>query len=366
MKELRFDFSAPALPQADVRATTDWHADNAGRRGRSDTAISPAIRLVFLSAIALNAVLSACVMGVLAGAAGEKILPLASTCSKLKAATEVRAAACFEAAPVPRPSDDPVSPPIELPVPIMALPFEPDVADQEPEADENADVIQVYQESQPGESPMLHNWKTLKFAAAMAAALSAAHLASAQEQESAKTILDRLGQMDSEIKKSFQNLQLDMKTLQGRVIEHRADIDLLKTKVSDLEDNLKLVRDQLDDLRKKLPGEIALFSPVTKDNFEELRNRLSNIEQKLNESSSRVALSPSGTVGRLMLVNLYNEDLVFTVNGQTYRVPAGRTMPVDNVPAGAVSYELISPTWGRRAQTTTRLAANETLTLTAQ
>lgn len=243
------------------------------------------------------------------------------------------------------------------------------------------DRILVYLDAMhQGDTPMLNTWKQLNLAAVFAAALATSQGA-AVAQDDIKTVIEQLKSMDGEIKMAFKTLNADVKSLddemkniktnmtglQSSVLNQGKDVDAMNIKVRDLEKTVKQLRFELDDMRQKLPGEIALFAPVTKDSLDEMKNRIRDLELKLAESQSakRISLAPANT-GRIMLVNLYNEDLVFTVNGQTYRVPAGRSTPVDNVPVGTVSYEMISPTWGRRASTQTNLAANETLTLTAQ
>ena len=68
----------------------------------------------------------------------------------------------------------------------------------------------------------------------------------------------------------------------------------------------------------------------------------------------------------MQLVNDYSEELLFLVNGRAYRVAPGTTHTVEEMPAGAFNYEVISPTWGSRARNTPMLAAGETFTITAR
>jgi len=272
----------------------------------------------------------------------------------------------FEAKQLPR---------LDAPPEITVAPLAPEL----PQDDERIFVYEIHH----GESPMLNTWKQLRLASFLAAAMTVAAPIPAIAQEDPKVLEGLIKSMDTDIKAAFKGLRADVKlvdddvknlktgmtNLQSTVIIQGEDLIKLTTKVGELEKNIKDLRRELDDMRQKLPGDITFYAPVTKESFEELKNRLKDIEQKLTEqgSSKRIALAPATTnTGRLMLVNLYNEDLDFRVNGQSYRVPAGRSMPIDNVPAGSVSYEMTSPTWGRRASTTTNLTANETLTLTAQ
>ena len=99
--------------------------------------------------------------------------------------------------------------------------------------------------------------------------------------------------------------------------------------------------------------------------LEEIRSRLEQIEKSLKNGTSRFAMSPPAT-SRVLLVNLYPEELLFTVNGRPYPVPPNTTMPLENQMPGALTYEVISRTWGLRAANTTTLRPNETFTLTAR
>ena len=82
------------------------------------------------------------------------------------------------------------------------------------------------------------------------------------------------------------------------------------------------------------------------------------------QQRNRIALSPS-TTGRIMFVNLYSDELLFAVNGKPYRVPAGRTVAIDNQPAGTFTYEVISSVHGPLRRTTTVLSPSETVTISA-
>ena len=60
-----------------------------------------------------------------------------------------------------------------------------------------------------------------------------------------------------------------------------------------------------------------------------------------------------------MLSNRYPEEMLFIVNGTSYRVAPGSTRVLDPQPAGTITYEVLSPTWGLLRRRTTTLAANE-------
>lgn len=87
------------------------------------------------------------------------------------------------------------------------------------------------------------------------------------------------------------------------------------------------------------------------------------------EASQRLSMSPpNGTIantGRVMLVNLYSEELLFIINGASYRVPANKSRMIENVPTGTLRYEVFADRWGSLENRITTLAAGDTFTLSA-
>src|SRR6266436_4394190 len=104
------------------------------------------------------------------------------------------------------------------------------------------------------------------------------------------------------------------------------------------------LRIELDDLKKKAPSSTkAMYPPPDKADLDDLKGRLGKIEDALGKLSSvpQTVLSPA-RVGRLRLVNEYHEELLFIVNGRSYRVAPGSTQQIEQVPTGAFTYEVIS------------------------
>lgn len=204
-----------------------------------------------------------------------------------------------------------------------------------------------------------------------------------------KSFEDRIDTLKETIKKSFDDVATDMGTIKtdlasqkGDLKKIRDDIDVVKddslkqrlqvadahAKIKQMEGALEKIRIDLDLLRTRepSPGKPAL----DKASVDEIKLKLGGIEQAILKllplTTNRIAMSPPSLTGRVVLVNLYQEELLFVVNQKPYRVAPGANLPVENVPAGVVNYEVISGTWGLRARTTTNLAANETFTLTAR
>src|SRR5207249_1722994 len=90
---------------------------------------------------------------------------------------------------------------------------------------------------------------------------------------------------------------------------------------------------------------------------------------KLGPTEKRTSAYPNGAAalktGRVAIVNLYSEDLLFVVNGVGHRVAARTSKIVDNVPTGALNYEVFSERWGTLENRVTSIAAGDTFTLTA-
>jgi hypothetical protein len=249
----------------------------------------------------------------------------------------------------------------------------------------------VYRESSFGDTPMMRNWKTLTLCSLMTTAIFVQTPApvAAGGKEKDKSLIERIDSLQETIKKSFEGVSADIGTIKTDLAaqksdlkEIRDDMDTLKTDglkyradLSDANMKIKLMQATLKEIRADLDGlrtrEPLPKSGLDKTSIDEIKVTLANIEQailKLQPSSNRIALSPpsSPATGRVMLVNVYPEELLFVVNQKTYRVAPGATMPLDGVPAGVLNYEVISGTWGLRARSTTNLAPGETFTLTAR
>lgn len=140
-------------------------------------------------------------------------------------------------------------------------------------------------------------------------------------------------------------------------------IESLDKKIKDLESGLNLIRADLDALRKR---DLSSDKP----GLEDIKGKLAAIERallKLQPSSVRSSMSPPAAMpmGRVVLANLYPEDMFFVVNNRRFRVLPGSNVPLDNVPAGVLNYEVISSATLLGTRHATALAPNQTLMLTA-
>ncbi|MFO0865618.1 MAG: hypothetical protein U0744_13365 [Gemmataceae bacterium] len=295
--------------------------------------------------------------------------------------------------PIPDPPAFRPEPPM-APPPIAAEPTLPALPDK-------LDPLVFAHRGESGDTPMLRNWKMLALASIMASAAPMPMINTpvfAQGFDDSK-IIERLDKLDKSINASIKALGEDVASLRTElgkvkvdVADSKVDLDLVKKAVDalrteklnlriDLEKQIANVRGDLESLRtqiRNLPtgGPAVPPPPVAdKSSLEDIKSKLGNIEQailKLQPNQNRIALAPptttppTTTTGRVMLVNLHSEELLFVVNNKTHRVGPGSSLPLDTIPAGSLSYEVLSPTWGLRARNSTTLAANETFTLTAR
>ena len=218
----------------------------------------------------------------------------------------------------------------------------------------------------PGETPMIRNWKMVAFYSLFASVISQAP-AFAGEKEDIKKVLEKLDKLQKsadDIKDDVKGLKTDVTKLQGDFGGLSSKVGSNTIKIEELENNYKDLKLKLEALasRKGISGD--------KVSIEEVKAMLSSIEQailKLTPGEKRVALSPPTTsAGRVVLVSVYGERLMFLLNNKSYVVEPNTTLPIDGVPAGALTYEVRSPTFGVVSRGNTMLNPNDTFTLTAR
>ena len=280
-------------------------------------------------------------------------------------------------------------PPLIVPPPMIETCYDP--------------VVFLQQCTSPrGDSPMIRNWKTLTMYSLLSAAAVAlappppAVFAEEKKVVPAKAIDDKAMQeladrvaalenkklttaekdaialiLRAELQKledgALANINQDLKAVKKGVAELTTEISALKTE--QLRQKLQIEQQKflIDQLTKKL--ETGPASPTVDKAMLEALKAIQDGIAKLGPTTERKMMSPAisntATMGRVMLVNLYTDDLLFLINGAPYRVPAGKTRPVDNVPAGSLQFQVHSERWGTLANQSTQLLPSETFTLTA-
>ncbi len=262
-----------------------------------------------------------------------------------------------------------------------------------------------------GDSPMIRNWKTLTMYTALSAAtilIAPQPVVLAQTQtpsdELLKSLQDISKRLETLEKKKAPVLDTDAITdvlraeirklengvlseLQGDVKSLKKSAEAIKTDVGSLQSEQlrhKLKIDQLTEeiasLKERLknPATVGSATPaMDKTMFEELGKSLKAIHEaitKLGPTEKRMMLSPptpgniatpvTPSYGRVVLTNLYSDELLFIVNGTNYRIPA-KASKVLEIPAGTMNYEVFSARWGLLERNATSITAGDTFTLAA-
>jgi hypothetical protein len=227
-----------------------------------------------------------------------------------------------------------------------------------------------------GDVPMMRTWKTFGLQTLLAAALAAAptaHLTAAEEKKATETgdTAKRLKALEDGMKKvqedadSIRAEGLKIKTLKDKVDQLKKDMDKVQDRLTQLDETIRDAIDKSirDALKPREDGKGAIGEPPPV--FKDILSRLSRLEDMLKDLSGKlqVARYPAAT-GRVLLTNRYPEEMLFIVNGRSFRLAPGESRLLDNQRAGSLTYEVVSPTWGSRARKTTTLLASETLRLT--
>src|SRR5262249_48189637 len=162
------------------------------------------------------------------------------------------------------------------------------------------------------------------------------------------------------IQKDTINIKKDLSNLREFTLAQDGELTQSKKKLADLERLVVKLGADVDIIRKELSGEsLALYTPADR---EELKLKLGQIEKMLAGLQGPAAPPVAAPgAGRVHLVNNHVDELLFIINGRQFRVPPRAGMGVEGLAAGALSYEVLSPRFGRLAARTTTLNANETL-----
>ncbi len=313
-----------------------------------------------------------------------------------------------EEAPVlPRPTAEP---PLAVAVLHTPLPAAPVVLPAASLLDSDPAIYLPRTEPTSGESPMIRTWKTLALASLLA--VPTVTLAGGKAADDTKEILKKLAELRTkvddlskkvaeapiglttqdlvgEIKKLEAGIGKKVDAVHSELAKKIADIQAaqllqktdaqafkaLQTKLDAVNEDVTKLQTAIGALQKQLTAASLTPPPLPttsadKAALDAMNLRLGAIEKTLAAlagSEKRIALSPPAAngSGKVVLVNQYNTDLLFTVNSQSYRVEPNRTLQITDVPPGALTYEVFASGFGPMRKTTT-LQANETLTVTAR
>jgi hypothetical protein len=233
-----------------------------------------------------------------------------------------------------------------------------------------------------GDSPMMRNWKMLTmYSLLSAAAVSLAPppvvaFAEDPKKEPAKVLDEKaLKEISEAIRAELKKFEEGPLTkLDGKVEEIKTSVGTLKTDVAGLQaeqNRQKLQIEQqkmlIDLLAKKL--EAAPSTPTVDKDFVEAMKGIKEVIARLAPAKERTMMSPPETgaasTGRVMLVNFYDGELLFIINGATHRVPGGSWKAIENFPAGPVNVEVAADRFGLFNRQVATLAPGKTYTLTA-
>jgi Skp family chaperone for outer membrane proteins len=209
--------------------------------------------------------------------------------------------------------------------------------------------------SQPGDSPMMRNWKMLAFQTLLAGTLIPAG-AQAQAPASGSDAPPKPPDTAS-ILKEIQELKKTLSAMDTKVassfraMQEEADKRLKKLEDDGVAAGLRLEKTQADieDMKKQL---LQL-----RQDLDVVRNRAGSSRES---GYTPPANAPTAATGRVRLVNTFLDPMTIIVNGVRYQLAPGETRLTEPVPAGTFNYEVL----GVQPRLDRTLAANETFTIT--
>lgn len=236
-----------------------------------------------------------------------------------------------------------------------------------------------------GDSPMIRNWKTITMYSLLTVAaiiMPPPAMILAQDakgddlQKSIQKLIERIDKLEKktptldqdELAKIIRDeLKSSLGELNKKVTAIQADHTWYKLHIEKQKEDLNKLALEVESLRRKSTEGTP---SVDKAFLEEMRNAFKAINEtlaKIGPTKVQTSMSPpinGAAKGRIMLVNLYNENLLFLINGKDYVIPAGKSRLVEDLPAGPLHYRVH---WknGILVDQSTSIAGGETFTLTA-
>jgi len=216
---------------------------------------------------------------------------------------------------------------------------------------------------------MTRDWKALVPAALLAAAVCAprARPADPEKPTSVQKQLEDIEGILKTMNQNFERIGNDMRDMGLRGAKAARDVRDLQDRVSLIEQELRSQRSMLRavqaatqdvrDLQDRLaleprpplagPAGRPAFSYTPGPDLRSLEERLAALEARLRTDERRFSFTPEAPRrATLRLENRSPYEATFTVNGNPYPVPAFETRLVQNVPAGAFTYEVAAAGFG--------------------
>jgi hypothetical protein len=122
------------------------------------------------------------------------------------------------------------------------------------------------------------------------------------------------------------------------------------------EDMGKITR-TLEELTKKNGSSKASGADDLKSRVAKIEKILEQIDRKMNSTS---LYPPPEEAARILLRNDYEDEVLFVINGRSYRLAPGTSRLLNDVPAGTFTYEVITPGYGLVRRASRTLLPNET------
>lgn len=190
---------------------------------------------------------------------------------------------------------------------------------------------------------MMRNGKRLSLAVVVLLGLSGAAAAQDGEVDKLKAIQIRLDQMSKALEQDFKTVGEHIRGLKDELAAANKDTQLklqdAQNRIAQLEKLVIQLRNDVDAAQKR----IALYPP---------------------DDKARTSFYNPAALGTLLVENRYTEEILLTVNGSPFRVAPNSSRQIENIPVGAVTYEIISR-WGVQRRTST-IVANAPLRVTVQ
>jgi len=221
---------------------------------------------------------------------------------------------------------------------------------------------------------MLRNWKLFGVTTMIVFALTTPAPAGDKDgpppDDKIKALETKIDKLIESIAGSFRDAKLDANAIRDELKAFKMDtklkMDLATRGLELLDERLGRLRQDVDSLKNG--GTKAYYPPDGKDVVAELRAEIAQLRLIIAKSSpGSQPIVTTGTTGQLMVVNRYPEEILLMVNGaEQGRIPANSSRVIQGLPLGAVTYEIISPTWGSSGIRRSNILAGDPLRVNVQ